>query len=86
MATENFESNTLSRKDPSRWGFNLHGREHLDVVIASVQFIGYIVEKASSFVWFKCLDYAVKRFLAVKASTIHNAEEWLIHLRAWTAS
>ncbi|CCE33087.1 uncharacterized protein CPUR_07010 [Claviceps purpurea 20.1] len=62
----------------------LFGREHPDVVIAQVSFLSYITEKGQSYIWTKCLDYAMKRFISVKASTIHDAEEWQEHPRAWT--
>ncbi|KAG5932752.1 hypothetical protein E4U60_005015 [Claviceps pazoutovae] len=61
----------------------LFGREHSDVVIAQVRFLSCITEKGQSFVWSKCLDYAMKGF-DVKASTIHDADEWQEHPRAWT--
>ncbi|KAG6321822.1 hypothetical protein E4U22_001198 [Claviceps purpurea] len=62
----------------------LFGREHPDVVIAQVSFLSYITEKGQSYIWTKCLDYAMKRFISVKANTIHDAEEWQEHPRAWT--
>ncbi|KAG5919143.1 hypothetical protein E4U61_001159 [Claviceps capensis] len=63
----------------------LFGREHPDVVIAQVRFLSYITEKGQSFVWSECLDYAMKHF-DVKVSTIHDADEWQEHPRAWTES
>ncbi|KAG6131083.1 hypothetical protein E4U12_003901 [Claviceps purpurea] len=62
------------------------GREHPDVVIAQIRFLSFIIEKAQTYVWTKCLDYAMKRFTSVKASTIHDAEEWLEHPKVWTDS
>ncbi|KAG6099246.1 hypothetical protein E4U31_004483 [Claviceps sp. LM219 group G6] len=64
----------------------LFGREHPDVVIAQIRFLSFVIEKAQTYVWTKCLDYAMKRFTSVKASTIHDAEEWLEHPKVWTDS
>ncbi|KAG6110519.1 hypothetical protein E4U13_005319 [Claviceps humidiphila] len=73
----------LSSVDISSGHFTVKKKTHLPSEYASdpllfvnsySNYIYSIAEKGQSYVWSKCLDYAMKRFISVKASTIHDAE------------
>ncbi|KAG5933231.1 hypothetical protein E4U59_006994 [Claviceps monticola] len=59
----------------------LFGTEHPDVVSAMNRFAAFILDKSEHYSWKKCLEYAMKHHLPVKANTIHCAASWLDHPR-----
>ncbi|KAG5944672.1 hypothetical protein E4U59_006958 [Claviceps monticola] len=60
----------------------LFGAQHPDVVSAMNRFAAFILDKSEHYSWKKCLEYAMKHHLSVKANTIHCAASWLDHPRA----
>ncbi|KAG6096555.1 hypothetical protein E4U31_005375 [Claviceps sp. LM219 group G6] len=56
--------------------YRLFGDRRLDVVLAQLRFLSYILEVSEYYNWEFCLEYAMRRLTAIRDNDVHDVAEW----------
>ncbi|KAG6179998.1 hypothetical protein E4U36_005206 [Claviceps purpurea] len=56
----------------------LFGVRRLDVLLAQLRFLSYVLQLSETFTWESCLEYAMRRLTAIRDNDVHDVAEWHI--------